>query len=146
MSLLQPSSNSQLASSEKNAAPCSSKRTACFPRQNKCNTLKQSKHSTLAESEQDVFLQHSVRLINADPDLLTWEVLRGLSMLPCRKTGAARESQYSQIHTNTKPCIFFHDQWMRGEFCAELINSELVPLQLLVTAIGGGLGGISFTF
>lgn len=85
-------------------------------RQNKCNTLEQSKHSTLAESERDVLLQRSVRLINADPDLLTWEVVHGLSMLPCRKTGAARESQYSQIHTNTKPCIFFHDQWMRVEW------------------------------
>lgn len=116
---MQPSSNSQLAFLEKNTAPCSSKLMACFPRVNKCNTLKQNKYSTLAESELEVFLQSSMRLINADPDWLTWEVICGLFMPPWRKIGAARESQYSQIHTNTKPCIIFAvDASGEGNSCA----------------------------
>lgn len=104
---MQPSANSQLAFLKENAAPCSSKLTACFPRQNKFNSLKQSKHSTPAEGDLEVFLERSVRLINANPDFLTWEVICGLSVPPCRKTGTAKESQYSQIHTDTKPWIFF---------------------------------------
>lgn len=137
---MQPSANSQLAFLKENAAPCSSKLTACFPRQNKFNSLKQSKHSTPAEGDLEVFLERSVRLINANPDFLTWEVICGLSVPQCRKTGTAKESQYSQIHTDTKPWIFFFarpiDASGVGNSCAQLINSELVPLQLLVTATG----------
>lgn len=141
MSLLQPSSNSRVAFLEKNAAPSSSKLMSCFPRQNKCNILKQSKHSTLAESDRGVFLQHSVRLINADPDYWNgnWYVAcpcLHAEKLELQKSLSTARSTLIQSH------VFFFPRPVGGvgNSCAELINSELVPFQLLVTPTDEGLG------